>query len=32
MRCLDVKALQRELLRQGFYLGDAARLRELGLS
>jgi ribulose 1,5-bisphosphate synthetase/thiazole synthase len=31
-RRLDVKALQRELLRQGFYLGEAARLQELGLS
>ncbi len=28
---LDVKTLQRELLRQGAYLGDEARLAELGL-
>ena len=30
-RQLDVKKLQRELLRQGVYLGDEARLAELGL-
>jgi hypothetical protein len=28
---LDVKKLQRELLKQGFYLGDEQRLTELGL-
>ena len=31
-RNLDVKALQRALLRQGMYLGDKARLEELGLA
>ena len=31
-RDLDVKKLQRELLKQGFYLGDETRLAELGLS
>ena len=30
-RDLDVKALQRALLDAGFYLGDMARLKELGL-
>ena len=30
-RRLDVRELQRELLREGFYLGDEGRLRELGL-
>lgn len=30
-RRLDVKDLQRHLLQAGFYLGDEARLRELGL-
>jgi len=30
-RDLDVKRLQKELLRQGFYLGGQDRLRELGL-
>ena len=30
-RALDVKALQRELISRGFHLGDAARLRALGL-
>ena len=30
-KALDVKTLQRTLLRRGYYLGDAARLRELGL-
>jgi hypothetical protein len=30
-RTLDVRRLQRALLDQGFYLGDEARLRELGL-
>jgi len=29
---LDVKRLQKELLRPGFYLGDEKRLRELGLA
>ena len=30
-RELDVKELQRTLLRVGYYLGDEERLRELGL-
>jgi ribulose 1,5-bisphosphate synthetase/thiazole synthase len=30
-RALDVKQLQRQLLKAGFYLGDKARLAELGL-
>ena len=30
-RSVDVKELQRRLLSSGFYLGDAERLRELGL-
>jgi len=30
-RKLDVRALQEKLLHEGFYLGDDARLRELGL-
>ena len=30
-KALDVKTLQRELLRQGAHLGDEARLTELGL-
>jgi hypothetical protein len=30
-RQLDVKKLQRKLLEAGFYLGDEARLKELGL-
>ena len=30
-RQIDVKELQRRLLDQGFYLGDSARLNELGL-
>jgi len=30
-RRLDIRTLQRELLRQGAYLGGEARLRELGL-
>jgi len=29
---LDVKALQKQLLADGYYLGDAARLEELGLT
>ena len=31
-RRLDVRELQQELLRAGFFLGDEARLRELGLT
>jgi hypothetical protein len=31
VRALDMKTLQRDLLRQGFFLGNEARLRELGL-
>jgi hypothetical protein len=31
VRALDIKTLQRDLLRQGFFLGNEARLRELGL-
>ena len=31
-RNVEVKALQRSLLKEGFYLGDETRLRELGLS
>ena len=31
-RDLEVKKLQRHLLQQGFYLGDQARLAELGLT
>jgi hypothetical protein len=31
-RHVDVKALQRKLLGEGFYLGDEARLKELGLA
>ena len=31
-RQLDVKRLQRQLLADGFYLGDQARLQELGLA
>jgi hypothetical protein len=31
-RKLDVKALQRTLLKQGYYLGDAQRLAALGLA
>jgi hypothetical protein len=31
-RDLDLKVLQQALLRRGFYLGDPARLRELGLT
>jgi len=31
-RGLDVKELQRRLLAEGFYLGDEARLNELGLA
>jgi hypothetical protein len=30
-RAIDVKQLQRKLLKAGFYLGDGARLAELGL-
>lgn len=31
-RNIDVRALQRALLADGFYLGDSARLEELGLN
>ena len=31
-RNIDVKALQRELLKRGYYLGDAQRLAALGLA
>lgn len=31
-RHLDLKALQHALLAEGFYLGDAKRLAELGLA
>ena len=30
-RDIDIKVLQKELLRQDVYLGDDGRLRELGL-
>jgi len=31
-RRLPIRELQRALLREGFYLGDQGRLRELGLA
>ena len=31
-RNLDVKEFQRILLKEGFYLGDKARLKELGIA
>ena len=31
-RNVDVKTLQRNLLKEGFYLGDETRLKALGLS
>lgn len=30
-KVLEVKKLQKELLKQGFYLGDESRLKKLGL-